>query len=168
MINDELIIRKRKWPRITIIIVIILLLLFFYYPIDLESTMGLKDITSDDILGISLHIRMPSREGEEIRLENITDKDFIEDVLSILSNHTMRERRLQRGDTFPIRDFTKPLFTDIEIILKDAKAWISISYDSRYVQVLTTDGYKRYKLYGDGIDTKGILESVKEKVENEI
>lgn len=167
MINNESATKKRHWFRMSIVGVIILLLLYIYYPISLTGTMGIKGVTADDISGMSLHIALPSPlpdiDGKEIRLDNITDKAFIEDILAKLSNHSMRKRRFTQNkvDYFPINDFTRPSWIDITIHLKETNSRISISHNPKYLEV----GTVRYKLYGDGIDTKGVLKLAREKVE---
>lgn len=167
MINNEPVTKKRNWLWGAITGVIIVALLYIYYPISLTDAMGIKDLTADDISGMSLHIALPRPlpdiDGEEIRLDNITDKAFMEDILSTLSSRTIRKRRFTQSkvDYFPINDFTRPSWIDITIHLKETNSRVSISHNPKYLEV----GTVRHKLYGDGIDTKRILELAKEKVE---
>lgn len=179
------------------IIVFISIFFFIFYPFDLERTAGIKNITADDISSISVNQRIQIPKGMDIEknismydiankledlrplplseysedylisLEDITDKRFIEEVLSTLSNHKMRKRRFSKGvDTFPV-DYTKPRETGVLIYLNDpskTQVRISISHDPRYVSIHkfnNTNGSEdraRYKIYGDEIDTRKLFE----------
>jgi len=78
MINEESVTKKRKHlGKVITFVVLISILIFLYYPIDLDSTMGIKGLTANNVSSISLHMHMPSAasqvemEAEEIRLEKL-------------------------------------------------------------------------------------------------
>jgi len=106
-----------------------------------------------------------------VSLEDITDESYIEEVLSILSNHNMRKRRLAGSLDIFYPNYTMPRSTRILIRLNDANktyVYIDISHDPRYVYIdksnLTSEKRDegRYIIYGDGIDTRKLFELTRE------
>ncbi|SCY55172.1 hypothetical protein [Alkaliphilus peptidifermentans] len=129
-----------------------------------------KDISMDDIGEELEELRpLPISKYSEIHstsMKDITDKNFIEEVLLTLSNHNMRKRRFSKGGTTFRVDYTMPGSTRVTIRLNDDNktgVHIFISHDPRYVSLYTfssngSSDRARYKIYGDGIDTQKLFE----------
>lgn len=155
-----------------VIVAITVLLALNFYPRDLKQVVGLKGITPDDITQIQLSMAVyeePASPGMEPRAELIangeviTDRAFFKDLLDLLENHTVRRRLLSRGVEYRRVDPTKPSIVFLAIYLENNREtlFLDISNDSRFLSMWSSDtGYTRYRVYGEGIDTNSLHESV--------
>jgi len=94
---------------------------------------------------------------EAIRLDNITDEAFIEKVLSVLSNHTMRKLYFNVNRSISLDEYS--MITSIVVIHKNGTAksfWID--YDAKHVHIQRTS----YMLYGSQLDTKRLYALARE------
>ena len=157
MTNDVLV-RIRIW--ISVAVVVSVLLLILYYPVNFERAGGLRHHTAGDISSMSLHMYPHTFTYlDTIKLDNITDEAFIESVLSVLSNHTMRKLYFNFDRSISLDEY--PVIASIVIIHKNGTAksfWID--YDAKYVHIQRTS----YKLYGSQFDTKRLYALAREKL----
>ena len=154
-----------------VIAAVIVLLAVNFYPRDLRQVAGLQDITPDDITRIQLSMAIyeevaggavPPRSELIAQNEIITDRDFFEDVLDMLENHTVRRRLLSRGVDYRRVDLTRPSIVFLSVSFDNRETlFIDISNDSRFMAIWSGESaYTRYRLYGEGLDTNKLYESV--------
>ncbi len=150
---------------------VIVLLAVSFYPRDLRQVAGLQDITPDDIIRIQLSMAVyeelaggavAPRSELIAQNESITDRDFFKDVLDVLEDHTVRRRFFSRGVDYRRVDLTKPSIVFLSVSFDNRETlFINISNDSRFMAIWSSESaYTRYRLYGEGIDTNKLYESV--------
>lgn len=146
-------------------------LVFSFYPRDLKRVAGLHGVTPADIVQIQLSMsiyREPESAGMVPRTELIasneviTDEGFFEQVLQLLDEKRIRTRPFSSGMEYRKADFSKPAFTLLSMSLEHGETvFISISNDSRFVAMWSSETeYARYRLYGEGIDTRQLRDAV--------
>ena len=144
---------------------------FNYYPRSLKRVAGIEDITANDISEIKLSMGVYEETEsigmvpvvENIRNIIITDKAFYNDVLALFKGHTMRRRLFAPKVEYRRVIPTKPSYTFLSISFKDTNENLSIniSNNSRFIAIWSSESdYTKYRLYGEGIDTISLLESV--------
>lgn len=156
---------KEKWLLSSLVFVLILVLTYIYFPRDLEKKMGIKDVSIEDIafinLSIPYHFYKNSLTSKTYSENNITDKKFIEDVLSYFRNHSMRVEVFPPNYT--INEPNQPAGVMLSIVFKQSNEYTIIYIDNQ-TRRITFEG-TNYLLYGDGIDAYKIWELAQQRVD---
>ncbi len=150
---------------------IILAFAFIYYPRSFAGVAGIQDVTADDITQIELTMTVYEENyssGRAPRTETIagnkiiTDEEFFADVLGVLEDQTMRRRLFVPRVEYRQPDYTTPRYTVLNIrFADDEKLFVHISSDPRFILMWPGGSDPtHYRLYGEGIDTNRLLESV--------
>ena len=146
------------------------MLAFTLYPRELKRVAGLDGITAADITQVQLSLsvyREPESSGMAPRAEPIaqneiiTDEVFFEELLNLLDKHTLRRRLTPQRVEYRRVDPTKPSLVLLSLSLaSEDTLFLAISHDSRYIALWSADSpYTRYRLYGEGLDTRRLVES---------